>query len=61
MLEIPPAEFDTTLALRIIGYNVKNLPYAIEAFKIHFVQTDISKTLTDQDKMILYNLYKKYM
>lgn len=61
VLELPPAEFDTNLALRIIGYNVKNLPYAIEAFKIHFVQTDISKTLTDQDKMILYNLYKKYM
>ena len=61
VLETPPAEFDTTLALRIIGYNVKNLPYAIEAFKIHFVQTDITKTLTDTDKMILYNLYKKYM
>ena len=61
VLESAPAEFDTTLALRIIGYNVENLPYAIEAFKIHFVQTDISKTLTDQDKMILYNLYKKYM
>ena len=61
VLEVPPIDFDTTTALRIIGYNVKNLPYAIEAFKIHFVQTDISKTLTDQDKMILYNLYKKYM
>lgn len=61
VLEVPPIDFDTTTALRIIGYNVKNLPYAIEAFKIHFVQTNISKTLTDQDKMILYNLYKKYM
>lgn len=61
VLQMPPADFDTTLALRIIGYNVKNLPNAIEAFKIHFVQTDISKTLTEPDKLILYNLYKKYM
>jgi N-acetylmuramoyl-L-alanine amidase len=61
VLEMPPANFDTTNALRIIGYNVKNLPNAIEAFKIHFVQTDISKTLTETDKLILYNLYKKYM
>ncbi|RZL50439.1 MAG: N-acetylmuramoyl-L-alanine amidase [Pedobacter sp.] len=61
VLQMPPADFDTTAALRIIGYNVKNLPYAIEAFKIHFVQTDISKTLTEPDKLILYNLYKKYM
>ena len=61
VLELPPADFDTTAALRIIGYNVKNLPNAIEAFKIHFVQTDIKKTLTEPDKLILYNLYKKYM
>lgn len=61
VLQLPPADFDTTTALRIIGYNVKNLPNAIEAFKIHFVQTDISKTLTEPDKLILYNLYKKYM
>ena len=61
VLDMPPANFDTTLALRIIGYNVKNLPAAIEAFKIHFVQTDISKILTAPDKLILYNLYKKYM
>ena len=61
VLQMPPANFDTTAALRIIGYNTKNLPYAIEAFKIHFVQTDITKTLTEPDKLILYNLYKKYM
>lgn len=61
VLEMPPADFDTTNALRIIGYNVKNLNYAIEAFKIHFVQTDISQTLTETDKLILYNVYKKYL
>lgn len=62
VLQMPPEDFDTTAALRIMGYNVtKNLDYAIEAFKIHFVQTDISRKLTETDKLILYNLYKKYM
>lgn len=62
VLQMPPKDFDTTAALRIMGYNVaENLDYAIEAFKIHFVQTDISRKLTETDKLILYNLYKKYM
>jgi hypothetical protein len=26
-------------ALRIIGYDTKNLPAAIKAFKLHFIQT----------------------
>ncbi|KQB98805.1 N-acetylmuramoyl-L-alanine amidase [Pedobacter sp. Hv1] len=61
VLEMPPAEFDTTLALRIIGYDIKNLGSAITAFKRHFVGTDLSPKLTDSDKLILFNLYKKYM
>lgn len=61
VLSLPPADFDTTAALRIMGYNVANLDNAINAFKIHFIQSDTSKTLTEQDKLILYNLYKKYM
>lgn len=60
ILQIPPPEFDTTAALRIIGYDVSNLPAAIIAFKRHFVQTDISSVLTQADQMILFNLYKKY-
>ena len=61
VLKLPPPDFDTTAALRIIGYDVKNLKAAIEAFKIHFVQTDISPVLSPADKLILFNLYKKYM
>ena len=60
VLQIPPVEFDPAIALRIIGYDVSNLPAAIVAFKRHFVQTDISPALSLQDKMILFNLYKKY-
>jgi N-acetylmuramoyl-L-alanine amidase len=61
VLLMPPADFDTTAALRIIGYDVKNLSAAVTAFKRHFVQTDITPTLTPADKLILFNLYKKYM
>ena len=61
VLVMPPVDFDAVAALRIIGYNVKNINAAIEAFKIHFVQTDITPNLTPADRLILYNLYKKYM
>lgn len=61
VLQIPPPEFDFTVALRIIGYDVSNKSAAIIAFKRHFVQTDLSPVLTLSDKMILFNLYKKYL
>ena len=49
------------LALRLIGYDVTDLDAAIRAFKLHFIQKDISSELTDEDLKILYNLYQKYM
>ncbi len=48
-------------ALRIIGYDTKDMKAAIKAFKLHFIQTDISDTLTETDKKVLFNLYKKYL
>jgi len=61
VLQIPPPTFDAVAALRIIGYDVSNLPAAITAFKRHFVQTDITPVLKLGDNMILFNLYKKYL
>jgi len=61
ILQIPPPEFDAAVALRIIGYDISNMPAAIIAFKRHFVQTDITPVLTLSDNMILFNLYRKYM
>ncbi len=61
VLVMPPDNFDAALALKIIGYDVSNLPAAIVAFKIHFVQTDVTPELTPAVKLILFNLYKKYM
>ncbi len=61
VLTLPPADFDTTTALRIIGYNVANLGNAINAFKIHFTKGNNEKILDETDKLILFNLYKKYL
>lgn len=59
VLDTVPENFDTTAALKVIGYNVQRLNYAIEAFKIRYVQNDTSKDLTEFDKQVLFNLYKK--
>ncbi len=56
-----PENFDPMLALKVIGYDTRRPNYAIEAFKIRYIQTDISHTLTDFDKKVLYNLYCKVL
>lgn len=54
-----PAGFNHIQALRIIGYDVRDTSAAIGAFKRHFI-TQESKTLTENDKKILFDLSKKY-
>ena len=60
VLKNPPVDFNTEMALKYIGYDTSNLPAAITAFKIHFIQSDISPTLTPVDILVLYNVYAKY-
>lgn len=60
LLELPPADFDPFLALRIIGYDISNKQAAVVAFKRHFIQDDLSPQLTQLDLNVLYNLQKKY-
>ena len=55
----PITAFGPREALRVIGYDTKDLPAAIRAFKLHFIQKDVSGPLTEADNRILYNLYKK--
>ncbi|MDB5269495.1 MAG: N-acetylmuramoyl-L-alanine amidase [Hymenobacter sp.] len=55
----PITVFSPREALRIIGYDTRDLPAAIRAFKLHFIQQNVSAPLTDADNRILYNLYKK--
>ncbi|MFT3902956.1 MAG: N-acetylmuramoyl-L-alanine amidase [Niabella sp.] len=56
----PPADFNTFMAMRVIGYDVSNQSAAIKAFKLHYIQNDLTPTLTDFDKKVLYNIYRKY-
>jgi N-acetylmuramoyl-L-alanine amidase len=55
-----PENFDAIQALRIIGYDVQDSVAAIRAFKLHFVQNDDTPVLTDIDRKVIYDLYKKY-
>lgn len=60
ILELPPENFDYTIALKLIGYDTSDINAAIVAFKRHFIQTDISPQLTQLDLNVLYNVYQKY-
>jgi len=57
----PVDAFDPREALRIIGYDTRDLNAAITAFKRHFIPGDVNAVLTADDRRILFNLYKKYL
>ena len=56
-----PESFNPAEALRIIGYDVKNLEGAIKSFQLHFVQKEVTGILNDEERKILFNLYRKYL
>ena len=58
---LPLLDVTPKVALKIIGYDVRDMPAAIKAFKLHFIQTEVDTTLTDYDLKVLNNLYKKYL
>jgi N-acetylmuramoyl-L-alanine amidase len=55
-----PENFDAMQGLRIIGYDTRDSIAAIRAFKLHFVQTNDTPVLTETDRKIIYDLYRKY-
>ncbi|MFD1468751.1 N-acetylmuramoyl-L-alanine amidase [Hymenobacter caeli] len=57
----PADALDPRTALRIIGYDTRDLNAAITAFKRHFIPSDVNAVLTHDDRRILYSLYKKYL
>ena len=59
VLEPAPANFNVEQALRIIGYNTKNLSSAIAAFKLHYIQTEVDSVLDEKTINTIYNIYKK--
>ncbi|WP_431216479.1 N-acetylmuramoyl-L-alanine amidase [Puia sp. P3] len=56
---VPPDNFSSLTALRLIGYDVRDSSAAALAFKRHFEQ-DTLRCWGDADKKILYSLYTKY-
>ena len=59
VLEVAPVDFNAEQGLRIIGYNTKNLPAAISAFKLHYIQTEVDAILDEKTINTIYNIYKK--
>ena len=55
-----PENFNSMLALRVIGYSTNDSAAVIGAFKRHFERQDSSRVLLESDKKILYNLMGKY-
>ena len=59
LLETAPCDFNIEEALRIIGYNTKNLPAAITAFKLHYIQTEVNSVLDENTINTIYDIYLK--
>ena len=59
ILEPAPITFNVEQGLRIIGYDTKNLFAAISAFKLHFMQSDVSGILDENTINTIYSIYKK--
>lgn len=59
ILEEAPFDFKIEPALRIIGYNTKNLTSAITAFKLHYIQTEVDGVLDRKTINTIYSIYKK--
>ncbi|WP_016991040.1 N-acetylmuramoyl-L-alanine amidase [Flavobacterium sp. ACAM 123] len=59
ILQTAPSDFNPEQALRIIGYDTKNLSAAIIAFKLHFIQTEVDSVLNQNTINTIYSIYKK--
>ena len=56
---VVPDNFSSLMALRLIGYDIRDSSAAAQAFKRHFEQ-DTTRTWGDPDKKVLYTLYQRY-
>ncbi|WP_291403225.1 N-acetylmuramoyl-L-alanine amidase [Daejeonella sp.] len=61
LVDSVPETFNHLEALRIIGYDIKNPVNAQKSFQLHFVQKEITGVLNEEERKILFNLYKKYL
>ena len=52
-----PITFDPEMGLKIIGYDTKNLPDAVKAFKLHYNQKEVDNVLDQPTIDLIYNIY----
>lgn len=55
----PPVAFDTTAALRALGYDTGDVGATIRAFSLHFLPDEYSSALNQRGRGLLYCLYQK--
>lgn len=58
--EVPP-DFNAVHALRIVGYDVSNIPAATQAFRRHFLSVEKAGEFTEPEKKVLFALMKNYL
>jgi len=58
---IVPTDFNVKYALKIIGYDVKNLQNAMGAFKRHYLNLANGALFTKPEEKILYAVMQKYL
>jgi N-acetylmuramoyl-L-alanine amidase len=54
-----PENFNAMQALRLIGYDTKDSAAAVASFKRKFLQLDKNSALTEDDKNVIYSLFRK--
>ncbi|MFZ4261484.1 N-acetylmuramoyl-L-alanine amidase [Sphingobacterium sp. HJSM2_6] len=55
-----PANFNPMDALKLMGYDMNNPEAVIRVFKKKFLKRDLPAQLSDQEKAVLYDLYRKF-
>lgn len=56
-----PEDFNSSYALRIIGYDISNLPAAIQSFRMHFLLSNKTGEMDDREKKVLYAVMLKFL
>lgn len=55
-----PVSFDERMALRIIGYSVQDPAAAVNAFRLHFLQSAKKGEMDDAEKKVLFAVMQQY-
>ncbi len=58
---VVPPDFNVVHALKIIGYDVKNVQNAIGSFKLHYLNTTSNAALTKEKEKVLYAVMRRVL